>query len=527
MLTSQAREIFARHRVGDRRRDPRRRADQARRAPRAHARAARRAGRARRAAHRPVRDAEPARGGRPLHGRPAAHVHGRRHRRAQAARPQDPRAGRVDGRARAGHDAPDLDPFAGGEATRKSIWPAIYPEILELVREHRSTIVFVNNRRGAERLALRLNELAEDGDRPRAPRLARARGAARRRGAAQGRRAAVPGRDLVARARHRHGRGRPRAAGRVAEVGHRAACSASAAPATTSATSRKGRIFPKFRADLLECAVVAKRMREGLIETTVVPRNPLDVLAQQIVAMAALGRGRPSVDDLHALVTRTYSYAELSRAQLENVLDMLDGRYPSRGVRRAAPAHRVGPRGGHDPRPQGLARAGDHQRRHDPRPRPVLRQPARRPPRRRARRGDGLRGAAGPDVPARRVDVADRGDHARPRRSSRPRRACPGAVPFWKGDCVGRPQRARRGDRRVRALGGRAGRRDARARLRPRRAGRPQPPRLPARAAGGDARRPERPHDRRRALPRRDRRLAPVRPVAVRRAACTPPGGSR
>src|SRR5215218_10023144 len=62
--------------------------------------------------------------------------------------------------------SPDLDPFAGGEATRKSIWPAIYPEILALVKEHRSTIVFVNNRRGAERLALRLNELAagEAGD---------------------------------------------------------------------------------------------------------------------------------------------------------------------------------------------------------------------------------------------------------------------------------------------------------------------------------------------------------------------------
>ena len=65
-----------------------------------------------------------------------------------------------------GTTAPDLDPFAGpfagGDATRKSIWPAIYPEILELVRQHRSTIVFVNNRRGAERLALRLNELADE-----------------------------------------------------------------------------------------------------------------------------------------------------------------------------------------------------------------------------------------------------------------------------------------------------------------------------------------------------------------------------
>src|SRR3954469_25744155 len=57
----------------------------------------------------------------------------------------------------------ELDPFegTGHEATRKSIWPAIYPEIVELVKAHRSTIVFVNNRRGAERLALRINELAD------------------------------------------------------------------------------------------------------------------------------------------------------------------------------------------------------------------------------------------------------------------------------------------------------------------------------------------------------------------------------
>ena len=92
----------------------------------------------------------------------------------------------------------------------------------------------------------------------------------------------------------------------------------------------RGRIFPKFRADLLECAVVARRMREGLIETTVVPRNPLDVLAQQVVAIAAsAGDEGVTVDDLHALVRRTWTYAELERRQLENVLDMLDGRYPS------------------------------------------------------------------------------------------------------------------------------------------------------------------------------------------------------
>ena len=102
----------------------------------------------------------------------------------------------------------------------------------------------------------------------------------------------------------------------------------------------KGRIFPKFRGDLLECAVVCRRMREGAIEPTVVPRNALDVLAQQIVAIAASAEagqqpvdddqdGGVGVEDLYALVTRTHSYSELPRALLENVLDMLDGRYPS------------------------------------------------------------------------------------------------------------------------------------------------------------------------------------------------------
>ena len=92
----------------------------------------------------------------------------------------------------------------------------------------------------------------------------------------------------------------------------------------------RGRIFPKFRADLVECAVVARRMREGLIETTVVPRNPLDVLAQQVVAIAAsAGEEGVAVDALHALFRRTWTYADLERRQLDNVLDMLDGRYPS------------------------------------------------------------------------------------------------------------------------------------------------------------------------------------------------------
>src|SRR5205807_9113647 len=77
----------------------------------------------------------------------------------------------------------------------------------------------------------------------------------------------------------------------------------------------KGRIFPKFRADLLESAVVAKRMRAGEIEERVVPRNPLDVLAQQIVAICA--DDEIAVDDLYELVRSAYPFSTLSRAQLE------------------------------------------------------------------------------------------------------------------------------------------------------------------------------------------------------------------
>ena len=148
------------------------------------------------------------------------------------------------------------------------------------------------------------------------------------------------------------------------------------------------------------------------IEPTVVPRNALDVLAQQIVAIAVSaeepagepGRTRRSLvlrRELHALVRRTHSYCELSRELLENVLDMLDGRYPSKefGELRARIVwDRVA---GTSQRAQGLARARHRERRDDPRQGPVCGHPARRAPRRRARRGDGLRGARRPGLPAR------------------------------------------------------------------------------------------------------------------------------
>src|SRR4051794_30755703 len=223
---------------------------------------------------------------------------------------------------------PEIDPLAGGEATRKSIWPAIYPKLLELVQAHRSTIVFVNNRRAAERLALRLNALAEkDIARAHHGSLAREERTVIEEQLKAGELPCLVATsslelgidmgavDLVLQVESP--KSVTRGLQRIGRAGHGVG------------EVSKGRIFPKFRADLLESAVVVKRMREGLIEQTVVPRNPLDVLAQQIVAISASNGDGVSVDDVFALVTRTYSYAELSRTQFENVLDMLDGRYPS------------------------------------------------------------------------------------------------------------------------------------------------------------------------------------------------------
>ena len=226
-----------------------------------------------------------------------------------------------------GSAAPTADLLGtGGEGSQTSIWPSIYPEILRLVQEHRSTIVFVNNRRLAERLALRLNELAER-------EIARAHhGSLAREQRVEIEELLKAGQipclvatsslelgidmgavDLVVQVESP--KSVARGLQRIGRAGHE-----------LHATS-KGRIFPKFRADLLESAVVAERMQAGAIEETVIPRNPLDVLAQQIVAIAA--DEEVAVDDLHELVRGAYPFADLSRAQLENVLDMLAGRYPS------------------------------------------------------------------------------------------------------------------------------------------------------------------------------------------------------
>jgi ATP-dependent Lhr-like helicase len=225
----------------------------------------------------------------------------------------------------------------GTAATRRSIWPAIYPELLELVKTHRSTIVFVNNRRSAERLALRLNELAaeETGEDEPPVEIARAHHGS----LAREERLVVE--DLL-----KSGQLPCLVATSSLELGIDMGAvdlviQVESPKSVTAGLQRigraghgpgevaKGRIFPKFRADLLEAAVVAQRMREGEIEPTVVPRNPLDVLAQQVVAVAAASEGEVPAAQVLEMAQRTYNFAELTRPLFDNVLDMLDGRYPS------------------------------------------------------------------------------------------------------------------------------------------------------------------------------------------------------
>ncbi|MBS1884795.1 MAG: DEAD/DEAH box helicase, partial [Actinobacteria bacterium] len=238
----------------------------------------------------------------------------------------------------------------------RSIWPAIYPELLRLVQEHTSTIVFVNNRRAAERLAKRLNELANGEGETELPATEHGGHEEAKRHADTGE---VPAQVEIARAHHgslsheertlveemlksgelpclvatsslelgidmgavdlviqvESPKSVTRGLQRIGRAGH------------GIGETSKGRIFPKYRGDLLECAVVTRRMREGEIEETVIPQNPLDVLAQHLVSMAALDEWE--VDEIEKVVTATQSFHDLSREQLENVLDMLDGRYPS------------------------------------------------------------------------------------------------------------------------------------------------------------------------------------------------------
>ncbi|GFJ77892.1 hypothetical protein Phou_020720 [Phytohabitans houttuyneae] len=248
---------------------------------------------------------------------------------------------------------------------RASIWPAVEERVFDLIGQHRSTIVFTNSRRSAERLCARLNELATDafsessGEAPRVEMGARheidALPAAimAQSGAATG---APP---VIARAHHgsvsREERKHIEEALKSGQLPAVVATSSlelgidmgavdlvvqiEAPPSVAAGLQRIGRaghqvgavsrgvVFPKHRGDLLSCAVVAERMGDGAIEELRYPRNPLDVLAQQIVAMVALDQW--TLADLTTLVRRAAPFAELPDSALHAVLDMLSGRYPS------------------------------------------------------------------------------------------------------------------------------------------------------------------------------------------------------
>lgn len=247
---------------------------------------------------------------------------------------------------------PDAATELGGPPRRPSIWPAVEERVLELVEAHRSTIVFANSRRLAERLTARLNELATERTQPsggqRFP--AEAPGAS---GVSE------PATATVARAHHgsmaREQRTRVEEELKSGRLPCVVATSSlelgidmgavdlvvqiEAPPTVASGLQRIGRaghhvgavsagvMFPKFRGDLVSCAVVAERMAEGAIEAVRYPRNPLDVLAQHIVAMVAIEPR--TVAELAATVRRAAPFAALPDDALHAVLDMLSGRYPS------------------------------------------------------------------------------------------------------------------------------------------------------------------------------------------------------
>jgi len=260
---------------------------------------------------------------------------------------------------------------------RASIWPSIYPEILDRILANRSTIIFCNARRAAERLAAKLNELHDerlaereaidgtDGD-GRDPHPLAEGSAADAAGAGEEHRRADDRADrhevehplvmahhgslareqrVVIEDRLKRGELRAIVATSSLELGiDMGAVDLVVQVESPGAVSRglqrigraghqvgepsRGSIFPKHRGDLVEAAIVTRRMIDGEIESSRYLRNPLDVLAQQIVAHVA-AVDECSVDEVAALVRRCANFAEISDDLLNNVLDLLSGRYPS------------------------------------------------------------------------------------------------------------------------------------------------------------------------------------------------------
>jgi len=211
-------------------------------------------------------------------------------------------------------------------ASRTSIWSAIYPQLLELVRTHRSTLIFTNNRRLAERIAGAVNDLAGET-------LLRAH---------HGSVALAQRKEIEDNLKRGNIRGL--AATSSLELGIDMGAidlvvQIESPPSVASGMQRVGRashqvgavsnavIYPKYRADLAACAAITRAMYEGNVEAVHYPRNALDVLAQHIVSMVSMEPW--DVEDLYATVRGAAPYASLTRRVFENVLDMLAGRYPS------------------------------------------------------------------------------------------------------------------------------------------------------------------------------------------------------
>ncbi|MDA9359989.1 DEAD/DEAH box helicase, partial [bacterium] len=277
-------------------------------------------------------------------------------------------------------EGPQSGPAAAGPV-RKSIWPSIHPALLELIQSHRSTLVFVNARRMAERLANRLNELADEqaalpgyassalplarstddpnGSPPPSPPgnpdspgyassalpLARSTDDDAELPLVRAHHGSISREQrLVIEDQLKRGELKGLIATSSLELGiDMGAIDLVVQVESPGAVSRglqrigrsghnvgdvsRGKIFPKHRADLVEAAVVSYRMQHGLIESTRYLRNPLDVLAQQIVAMCAMDDW--PVTKLAELVRGSANFADISDDMLNNTLDLLAGRYPS------------------------------------------------------------------------------------------------------------------------------------------------------------------------------------------------------
>jgi ATP-dependent Lhr-like helicase len=225
-----------------------------------------------------------------------------------------------------GHRENPQNPENSENLENPSVWSSIHPRLLELVRTHRSTLIFVNSRRLAERLAGALNELAGET-------------LARSHHGSIAREQRVEVEDLL-----KAGALRALVATSSLELGIDMGAidlvvQIEAPPSVASGLQRIGRgghqanavsegvIFPKFRGDLVACAAVARAMHEGAVEATRYPRNPLDIVAQQIVAMASTDAW--STDALFTTIRCAAPFSELGPGAFDGVLDMLSGRYPS------------------------------------------------------------------------------------------------------------------------------------------------------------------------------------------------------